>query len=691
MAYRIVLRQDTAANWTKYNPLLLNGEFGFEEDTDKLKLGDGVHKWRDLPYWTPGPRGATGSKGPTGATGPQGETGATGSTGADSTVPGPTGATGPQGETGATGSTGADSTVPGPTGATGPQGETGATGPQGVQGPQGATGPQGVQGPQGEIGATGAQGIQGPTGSGGALGAYGSFYDSTTQTLATAGVGQAVTINSTYPGGTNGISIQNGSQIVIKDPGVYELTAVLSLANLENSPISSEVWLEFNGSVYPNSGTHVLLPARKNSGIPSETPVTMNFIGQSINPNDYVEIYWTAESTNVSLESVGATGQQPAAPSAMVSIEQVMYTEVGPTGPTGPTGPSIQTLNAGTSLTTSTQSINFTGGGVNATATGDAVTVNVPTPGGASAYQYTVEFNSAPSQPAVGEIVFSNSIVRINKTDKNGLDRSFAFFEILGVTPTLDASPISAIANYSIILEELQLSAYAAATFDLADTTIEFYTSGSNEIIEIKSSSNVGWGGSVFGGSGFWKPQPSNPEEGLIAIESYNTGSGSQGPTGPTGPQGDAGATGPAGADGATGPAGADGATGPQGPIGATGVQGPQGETGATGADADTLVTTNTQSNSYTLVLSDRNKIVEMNNASARTITVPLNSSVAFPIGSQVMVARGGTGSVQILATGGVTIDSSNNNGFLQYQYSGATLVKKSTDGWWLFGDLSAS
>jgi hypothetical protein len=54
-------------------------------------------------------------------------------------------------------------------------------------------------------------------------------------------------------------------------------------------------------------------------------------------------------------------------------------------------------------------------------------------------------------------------------------------------------------------------------------------------------------------------------------------------------------------------------------------------------------------------------------------------------------VARGDTGSVQILAAGGVTIDSSNNLRFLQYQYSGATLVKKSTNGWWLFGDLSAS
>jgi len=172
---------------------------------------------------------------------------------------------------------------------------------------------------------------------------------------------------------------------------------------------------------------------------------------------------------------------------------------------------------------------------------------------------------------------------------------------------------------------------------------------------------------------------------------------GDIGATGIQGPQGDIGAT---GVQGPQGDIGATGIQGPQGDIGATGVQGPQGATGltgatgvigATGSDADTLVTTNTQSNSYTLVLSDRNKIVEISNASSRTLTVPPNSSVAFPIGSQVMVARGDTGSVRILAGSGVTIDSSNNNTFLQYQYSGATLVKKSTDGWWLFGDLSAS
>ena len=108
-------------------------------------------------------------------------------------------------------------------------------------------------------------------------------------------------------------------------------------------------------------------------------------------------------------------------------------------------------------------------------------------------------------------------------------------------------------------------------------------------------------------------------------------------------------------------------------------------------ANLDTLVTTNTQSSSYILVLSDRDQIVEMSSASNTTLTVPPNSSVAFPVGSQVMVARGDTGTVEILAGTGVTINSSNGNRFLQYQYSGATLVKKATNEWWLFGDLSAS
>jgi hypothetical protein len=64
MAYRIVLRQDTATNWQENNPTLLSGEFGFETDTNKLKLGNGTSPWNSLSYYLPGPTGPTG---PTGA------------------------------------------------------------------------------------------------------------------------------------------------------------------------------------------------------------------------------------------------------------------------------------------------------------------------------------------------------------------------------------------------------------------------------------------------------------------------------------------------------------------------------------------------------------------------------------------------------------------------------------------------
>lgn len=44
------LRRGTAARWTSVNPVLGPGEPGYEEDTHKLKLGDGWTAWRDLPY-----------------------------------------------------------------------------------------------------------------------------------------------------------------------------------------------------------------------------------------------------------------------------------------------------------------------------------------------------------------------------------------------------------------------------------------------------------------------------------------------------------------------------------------------------------------------------------------------------------------------------------------------------------------
>lgn len=47
---RIQLRRDSSARWAEINPILLEGEVGYEIDTKLRKIGDGVNRWNDLEY-----------------------------------------------------------------------------------------------------------------------------------------------------------------------------------------------------------------------------------------------------------------------------------------------------------------------------------------------------------------------------------------------------------------------------------------------------------------------------------------------------------------------------------------------------------------------------------------------------------------------------------------------------------------
>lgn len=68
----------------------------------------------------------------------------------------------------------------------------------------------------------------------------------------------------------------------------------------------------------------------------------------------------------------------------------------------------------------------------------------------------------------------------------------------------------------------------------------------------------------------------------------------------------------------------------------------------------------NVQTASYTLALSDVGKIIEINNASAVTVTIPPNSSVAFPIGTIITVVQRGDGIITATPGSGVTVNSWN-------------------------------
>ena len=93
---------------------------------------------------------------------------------------------------------------------------------------------------------------------------------------------------------------------------------------------------------------------------------------------------------------------------------------------------------------------------------------------------------------------------------------------------------------------------------------------------------------------------------------------------------------------------------------------------------------------SYTAVLLDAHKTVTMTNASASTLTVPPNSSVAFAVGDQINIMQLGAGQVTITAGAGVTIRSSGSKLKLTGQYSVATVVQIAADTWMAVGNLSA-
>jgi hypothetical protein len=94
----------------------------------------------------------------------------------------------------------------------------------------------------------------------------------------------------------------------------------------------------------------------------------------------------------------------------------------------------------------------------------------------------------------------------------------------------------------------------------------------------------------------------------------------------------------------------------------------------------------------YTTVLDDNGKLVTLSNAAAIAVTIPLNSSVAYPVGAQINMAQLGAGQVTVSGAGGVTIVSTGATAAspkARAQYSTLTAVQTSTDNWLVMGDIS--
>lgn len=117
-------------------------------------------------------------------------------------------------------------------------------------------------------------------------------------------------------------------------------------------------------------------------------------------------------------------------------------------------------------------------------------------------------------------------------------------------------------------------------------------------------------------------------------------------------------------------------------------IKGANGSNGTNGTNGSDLAGINNQTGtSYTLVLGDASKLVSIDNASAITLTVPTNASVAIPVNTQIIVRQQGAGIITITPASGVTI---NNYGGLRTlgQHAVAVLIKIDTNTWLCHGML---
>jgi len=92
----------------------------------------------------------------------------------------------------------------------------------------------------------------------------------------------------------------------------------------------------------------------------------------------------------------------------------------------------------------------------------------------------------------------------------------------------------------------------------------------------------------------------------------------------------------------------------------------------------------------HTLVIGDRGQTVTMDNASANTLTIPTNASVAFDTGTVVHVIQIGAGVTTITGDTGVTVNGvSAGSGAINNRYQGVSLLKVATNTWIASGDIA--
>ena len=145
----------------------------------------------------------------------------------------------------------------------------------------------------------------------------GLFFNTASQTLAAINTGYPITFNQTYLNNFVALQTASTSKIEVTVGGVYNFQLSGQLKSTNASAKDVQIWIK-RGTTTIGYSAHKYTV----EGSDNHMNVSWNF-DIDLAANEYIEMYWGADDTNVTLEAIAASAPYPAAASAVLAVNFV--------------------------------------------------------------------------------------------------------------------------------------------------------------------------------------------------------------------------------------------------------------------------------------------------------------------------------------------------------------------------------
>lgn len=159
-------------------------------------------------------------------------------------------------------------------------------------------------------------------GTAGVFGWWGSFWDTTDQTVTSTTEAYVVTLNNADTN-NDGVSVVSSSQLTVANAAVYRVSVSYQFVNTDSQAHDVVFWFRKNGTDIADSASKVTVPSTHGGALGHQ--ITMVEIVQTLAANDYVQLVWAADNTAVKIETLpaGTTPVHPQIPSVIVTVNQL--------------------------------------------------------------------------------------------------------------------------------------------------------------------------------------------------------------------------------------------------------------------------------------------------------------------------------------------------------------------------------